>query len=343
MKKVTSQDVAKLAGVSRTTVSLVLNNVPGTHIPESTRQRVLEAARKLHYYPAAAARSLASGKTHVIGLVLCEGPDKVSADAFLPDVMRGIADEVSNHDYTLLFRAGVVPGDPNSYIKLVRGHHVDGLIVSAPRSDDPNLLELARSGFPLVLHGRLPGSNIPFVDVDNIGGAEKAVNHLIELGHRRIGLITNAPISFTSSKARLKGYRNALEAAGIPLDEDLIRFGYYLPETGYKAMMELLALANRPTAVFVASDVVAMGALAAIHEKGLKVPEEIAIVGFDDIFASAYTIPALTTVRLPAYDLGKEAARMLFRIMGGEKVDETQVFLETDLVVRKSCGGASAN
>ncbi len=343
MKKVTSQDVAKLAGVSRTTVSLVLNDVPGTHIPESTKQRVIDAARKLHYYPAAAARSLASGKTHVIGLVLCEGPDKVSADAFLPDVMRGIADEVSSHDYTLLFHTGVAPDDPNSYMKLVRGHHVDGLIVSAPRSDDPNLLELHRSDFPLVLHGQLPGSDIPSVDVDNVGGAEKAVNHLISLGHERIGLITNAPVSFTSANARLKGYRNALEKAGIPFNESLVRFGYYLPQTGYRAMIELLQLPERPTAVFVASDVVAMGALAAIHERGLKIPDDIAIVGFDDIFASAYTIPALTTVRLPAYDLGKEAAKLLFRVMGGEKLVEKQISLKTDLVVRKSCGGKGKN
>ncbi len=339
VKKVTSQDVAKLAGVSRTTVSLVLNDVPGTHIPESTRQRVLEAARKLNYYPAAAARSLASGKTHVIGLVLCEGPDKVSADAFLPDVMRGIADEVSKHDYTLLFHTNVAPNDPNSYMKLVRGHHIDGLIVSAPRSDDPNLPELAKSGFPTVLHGRLPGTDIPFVDVDNIGGAEKAVNHLIALGHKRIGLITNAPVSFTSAKARLRGYEKALEKAGIPLDENLIRYGYFLPETGYRAMTELLELPKPPTGVFVASDVVAMGALAAVHEKGLRVPEEIAIVGFDDIFASAYTVPALTTVHLPAYDLGREAAKMLFDIMGGEDFENRHMFLETSLIVRKSCGG----
>ncbi len=338
MEKATSKDVARLAGVSRTTVSLVLNNVPDVHIPEETRQRVLEAARKLDYYPAAAARSLASGKSNAIGVVLCEGQDKVAADAFLPDMMRGIADAALQHDYTVLFRA-VSNADPESpYVRLARGKHVDGFIISAPRSDDDKLLTLEETGFPIVLHGRLPGSDIPFVDVDNIGGAEKAVKHLIGLGHTRIAMITNAPLTYTSAKARLKGYKKALEEAGIAFSEDLLRFGSFLPESGYSAMSVLLALPERPTAVFVASDVVALGALAAIHDKGLKVPEDIAIVGFDDIFAAAYTIPSLTTVRLPAYKLGWQAADMLLKLIRGEKVENTKVFLDTELIIRQSCG-----
>jgi DNA-binding LacI/PurR family transcriptional regulator len=338
-KQATSQDVADLAGVSRTTVSFVLNNVPGMKISEETRQRVLEAAQQLNYYPASAARTLASGKTHRIGLVLCEQRDHLMADAFLPPFLRGVSDLAHQESYRVVFQSAEDKAGETSYVGLLREQHVDGLIVSAPRSDDSQLSRLYEEGYPLVLHGRLPDCALPFVDIDNVGGAHKAVSHLIGLGHRRIGLITNAPLSYTSSQDRLTGYRQALQGAALPLDDELVRYGEFSPQSGRKAMESLLALPFPPSAVLVASDVVALGAMAAVRKQGIRIPQDIALVGFDDIFLAAYVSPPLTTVRLPAYGLGWAAGDMLIRLINEDDLVEKQMLLESELVIRQSCGG----
>ena len=338
-KQATSQDVADLAGVSRTTVSFVLNNVPGMKISEETRQRVLEAARKLNYYPASAARTLASGKTHRIGLVLCEQRDHLMADAFLPPFLRGVSDLAHQEGYRVVFQSAEDSTGETAYGSLLREQHVDGLIVSGPRSDDSQLSRLYEEGYPLVLHGRLPDCALPFVDIDNVGGAHTAVSHLTGLGHHRIGLITNAPLSYTSSQDRLTGYSQALQEAALPLDDELVHYGEFSPQSGRKAMESLLALPSPPSAVFVASDVVALGTMAAVRERGIRIPQDIALVGFDDIFLAAYVSPPLTTVRLPAYGLGWAAGDMLIRLISEDEPLERQMLLESELVIRQSCGG----
>jgi LacI family transcriptional regulator len=331
-----------LAGVSRTTVSLVLNDVPGVHISPETRQRVLDAARQLNYYPDVSARRLASGKTRTIALVWHRGPEATYQDAFLPGLLQGITRAARHYGYHLLFRP-IEPDEPDdSYVELARGRHTDGLILSGPRSDDPHLLDLHQEGFPLVLHGQLPGADIPSVDVDNVRGARTAVEHLMALGHRRIGMITNAPLAYTSSRQRLDGYRQALKGAGLPYDESIVRHGNFDEESGRAAMEALLALDQRPTAVFVASDMVAMGALRAIQDQGLRVPKDIAVVGFDDIAASRFITPALTTVHVPTFGLGWSAAELLIRIIEQDIPDEIHVLLETELMVRESCGRRTA-
>jgi LacI family transcriptional regulator len=338
-KQATSQNVADLAGVSRTTVSFVLNNVPGMKISKETRQRVIEAARQLNYYPASAARTLASGKTHRIGLVLCEQRDHLMANAFLPAFLRGVNDLTNQEGYRLVFQSAEDRTGETAYVGLLREQHVDGLIVSSPRSDDFQLSRLHEEGYPLVLHGHLPDCSLPFVDVDNIGGACKAVSHLIDLGHRRIGLITNAPLSYTSSQDRLSGYRQALQEAELPSDDELVRCGEFCPRSGRRAMESLLALPSPPSAVFVASDVVALGAMAAVREWGMRIPRDVALVGFDDIFLAAYVSPPLTTVRLPAYGLGWAAGELLIRLISEDEPLERQMLLESELVIRQSCGG----
>ncbi|MGB9870828.1 MAG: LacI family DNA-binding transcriptional regulator [Anaerolineae bacterium] len=337
----TSRDVARLAGVSRTTVSLVLNNVPDVPISPETRQRVLEAARQLNYYPDASARRLVSGKTSTIALVWHRGPDRTYRDAFLPGLLQGVTRAARLYGYYVLFRP-IEPDEPDdAWVELARGRHTDGLILSGPRSDDTALLDLHREGFPLVLHGQLPGADIPSVDVDNERGAMTAVRHLLALGHRRIGMITNAPLAYTASRQRLEGYRRALQEAGIPYDEALVRYGNFDEESGRQAMEALLAREERPTAVFVASDMVAIGALRALQEHGLRAPEDVAIASFDDIAASRYLTPALTTVHVPTFGLGWSAAELLIRIIEGDTPNETQVRLETELIVRESCGATA--
>ncbi len=337
-KRVTSQDVAELAGVSRTTVSFVLNGVIEAKISEETRQRVLEAARQLNYYPASAARSLASGRTNVIGLVLCQSPNSIFADAYLPEVIRGLGEVAQEQGFRILLQSVEDVTRPEAYISLVREKYIDGLIVSGPRSDDAQLSHLAQEGFPIVLLGQLNEVDFNFVDVDNVGAARMATEHLITLGHQRIGLITNAPPQYTASRDRLRGYRLALEAHGLPCDENLVRYGNFREESGYEAMTQLLALEERPTAMFVACDLVAFGAMEAIKEHGLAIPDDIALVGFDDVRLAPYVDPPLTTVRLPAYAQGRRAADLLIHLINDEETTETQILLETELVIRESCG-----
>lgn len=335
-KQARSRDVAKLAGVSRTTVSFVLNDVPGVKITEETRQRVLEAARQLNYYPTAAARSLASGKTHRIGLILGEGQKRLSADAFLPTFLQGVTASVHQRGYLLVLQMAEDVPSHEAYVRLIREQQVDGLILSGPRLDDPLLTELAEDRFPLILHGRLDECDFPCVDVDNKAGGYQATTHLIGLGHRRIGFVSNAPLSYSGAQDRFAGYKQALAEHDIDLDDSLVRTAAFLPQTGRKAMAELLRQPQPPTAVFTASDVVAMGTMSAIQTAGLKIPDDVAVVGFDDIFLAAHVEPPLTTIRVPAYGLGWTAAEILISLIEGDEV--SSVTLETELVIRDSCG-----
>jgi len=340
-KRATAREVAELAGVSRTTVSFVLNSVPGMRISEETRQRVFEAARQLDYHPDATARRMAYGQTRVIGFVVRQSPDQFFADHFLPQVLSGLSRCATAQSYHILFEP-IPPGDETgTYARLVRERHVDGIVLSGPRFDDQELLKIHAEGAYVVLMGKLPGTSIPSVDVDNIGGAHIATQHLINLGYRHIALITNAPLAYTASADRLAGYRQTLEAAGIAYQEKFVRYGSFTPQSGFDAMSSLLTLDSRPTAVFVASDTVALGALQAIHQRGMNVPEDLALIGFDDIPLAEFMAPPLTSVHLPAYGLGWGAADLLIRLIAGEEIRDRHVVLETDLVMRESCGNVS--
>lgn len=338
IKRATAQDVAKAAGVSPTTVSFVLNNIEGMRISKETRNRVLEAAKSLNYHPDSSARKMARGKTSVIGLILRQNPEKAYADLFLPDVMQGISSVIRENDYQMLFIPLPPEDKEKSYSKLINERHVDGLIVSGPTEDDYELVEVFNEGAKIVMMGKIRGSNIPFIDIDNVKSAETAVSHLISLGHERIALITNAPLEFDSSSDRFKGYKNILAKNNIPFNENLIFYGDRTPESGYSAMKALIELDPLPTAVFIASDTVALGGLNALYEKGIRVPDDIAIVGFDDIALARYVNPPLTTVHLPAYSLGLGAASMLIQQINNESVESNEIILQTRLIVRQSSG-----
>jgi DNA-binding LacI/PurR family transcriptional regulator len=341
-KRVTMRQIAKAAGISRTTVSFVLNNVPGVNISTETRQRILEVARELNYIPDSAAQSLSRGRAGAIALVLRQSSHQVIGDAFLAPVVQGVAAATKDSGYYVL----IEPLDPANttatYGNLVRSRRADGILLSGPRLDDEELPRVYAENIPVVMMGQLPGTDIPFVDVDNVQGASKAVVHLLELGHRRIACITNASLAYTSSRDRLEGYRLAVEQAGIAYDQSLVRLGDFTDESGARAMNDLLENCKPlPTAVFAASDVVALGALSAIHFAGLRIPEDIALVGFDDIPLAQYVDPPLTTVRLPAYGLGWGAGQMLMRLIADPvEVKETRVFLDTEMIVRESSGSA---
>ncbi len=332
-QRATSADVAARAGVSRTTVSFVLNARADTGITDETRRRVEEAARELGYHPHGAARALAGGSSHTIGLVVRQSPEQVSVDALLAETLWGIGSEAHQGGYRVL----VEPLSPEGgrYSDLVLSERVDGLIVSGPRTDDEELVALVRAGFPIILQGSLPTLDAPSVDVDNRAGARIAVEHLLGLGHRRIGCITNAPLAYTAAADRLAGYHDALAGAGVRPDPELVVEGAFDAGSGRAAMNELLALSPRVTAVFVASDIVAFGALRALREAGRRVPADISVVGFDDIPLARHFDPPLTTIRLPARALGAAAGRALVERLAGRAVSQ-RTLLPTELIVRDS-------
>ena len=336
--RTTSFDVAKAAGTSRTTVSLVLNNVPDINISEATRQRVLEAARALNYFPDATGKKLVSGKSYTLGLVLRQSSAQVFADAFLLQVLLGVEQAAAQQGFHVLLRA-LAPEDTGGYSRLIHENHVDGIILSGPRQDDADLIHLREAGVPIMLMGQLPGSDIPFVDIDAVRDAKMAVNHLIETGHNQIGMITNAPLAYVSAQQRREGYEAALKDHGIAIRPEFLVEGNYTPESGLQAMTQLLALPQRPSAVFVASDVVAMGAVRAVKRAGLEIPQDVAIVGFDDIPLAEYFDPPLSTIHLPAYGLGWAAAERLIRIVKSEGLDQIGILLTSELVIRQSSSG----
>lgn len=336
-KRVTSQDVADLAGVSRTTVSLVLNDVEGIHISPETRQKVRNAAEQLGYIPNATAQALATQRARAIGLVMTRSPHHIASDTFLPQILGGLLDVVKQNKLRLLIESVEAEHQDRVYLELARAKHIDGMILLTPRIDDTGLKKLEEVEVPSVVMGRLDDSNLYSVDVDNRLAARQATQYLIELGHTKIACISNARPSYTAAPDRVLGYKDALIAAGITPDDDLIRYADFDPQSGFACMQSLLSSGKRFTAIFVASDNVAMGAKSALREAGLRIPDDISIIGFDDIPWAKYSDPPLTTVRLPAQELASGACLMLLDLMQGSEPEEMHKVLDTELVVRKSC------
>lgn len=332
-RRPTSADVAARAGVSRTTVSFVLNGRDGA-ISAATRERVMTAARQLDYHPHEPARQLAGGTSQTIGLVLRQSPEQVAGDALLAETLRGMTAAARLGGFRVILETLEPKG--GRYADLLRSGRTDGLVVSGPRVDDPDLRDIVRDRFAVVLQGSLPGLEVTSVDVDNRAGARGAVEHLIALGHRRIGCVTNAPLAYTAASERLDGYRDALRAAGIEPRSEWIVEAAFDAGSGHRAMAELLGRGPYD-AVFVASDVVAFGALGALRAARLQVPDDISVIGFDDIPLAAFLEPPLTTVRLPAYELGHAVGTALLDRIANPAAPR-RTLLPTELIVRSSTG-----
>jgi LacI family transcriptional regulator len=341
-RKVTSKQVAKLAGVSQTTVSFVLNNVEGANISEETRQRVFEAARELNYVPDTAAQSLVRGRTNNIALVLMQPHQQVFIDEFIPSILTGINQVTREKGFRILVELVEDGTTSDVYINLLHSKEAAGIIVyvNVPtEADVMRIVHHTQTGLPIVSLSDIH-SEIYSVNVDKLGGVRQVMKHLTRLGHRRIACISYAPENTNPhAQDRLYVYRRVLETASIPYDESLVRYGAYDPETGYEAMKSLLESSSPlPTAVYAMNDVMAFGALRAIQEHGLRVPDDIAIIGFDDIRLAQYANPPLTTVREPDVEHGRRAAEMLIALINGETPKEKHIKLATRLVVRDSCG-----
>jgi LacI family transcriptional regulator len=329
----TIEHIATLAEVSRSTVSRVLNNHPS--VRPTVRERVLQVIREQNYAPQAAARSLASSRTDTIGLLVSRSAAVSLADPFIASMIQSLFEASAQQGYFVMLAMLTADVEPGFYDRILRSRHFDGVIMFSSDIDDPILPLLIKDGGPLVLIGRHPYFlNVTSVDVENREGAREAVAHLIGLGHRRIGLI-NGQLQMEAALARRDGYKQALLEAGIAIDAELMEEGFYSEAAAYQAMLKLLDLAQPPTAVFSASDAMAIGALHACRQRGLRVPDDVALVGYDDLPLAAYATPPLTSVHQPIGEMGAHAVRVLIEQIRGQG-PATSVRLPARLVVRES-------
>jgi LacI family transcriptional regulator len=333
----TLEEIAKRAGVSRSTVSRVVNNHPS--VSDQVRERVWSVIEETGYQPHAAARSLVTRRTRTIGAIIPHAVMTLFIDPFFPLLLSGITETCNDHGYYLMLSLFNGPAtEEELYRRQVHSGHLDGVIVASTRIDDPLIPTLLDDNVPCILVGRHPDSRAGYVDFDNVAASRMAVEHLIRVGHRRIATVTG-PLSMASGQDRLAGYCQALEAHRIPVEEALIVEGDYTEGGGAMGMQRLLSAS--PTAVFAASDTMALGALKALREANLRVPQDVALVGFDDIPVAAALEPALTTVRQPIERLGSMAAELLLNLLENPpdaQAPAHRIVLPAKLIVRDSCG-----
>jgi len=335
-QSLTLEKIATAAGVSRSTVSRVINEQPNVR-PE-VRQRVLQVVEELGYHPNAAARSLVNRRSQTLGVVIPETINTVFVDPFFPNVLRGLASAANEHQYYLMLSMVSRPTDEDFYRRVLRSQMLDGVVIVSALADDPLIPRLVRDRVPFVSVGRYPDkSGVSYVDADNVRGARVATEHLLQCGRRRIATVTG-PLNMIAGLDRREGYQSALREAGLPVDEKLIVAGDFTENSGYTSMQQLLPL--EPDAVFVASDLMAVGVLRALHQAGRRVPDDVAVVGFDDAPIVDFTDPPLTTVRQPVYELGVMAVKSLLRLLERETEGPLHTILPTELVIRRSCGCA---
>lgn len=331
----TIKDIARLAGVSITTVSRALNGYDDVNT--ETKRKIQDIAEKLDYSPNVIARSLVSNKTYTIGVIFSGLAYSEVKSHFGYEILCGINDRANEKNYDILFFSTTPTKQRmRSYYDLCKERNVDGAIMWGLRIDDPYLEEvIEKSAFPCVLID-IPcsGENLGNVTTDNIEGAETAVRYLIELGHTKIAMINGYPQADVSEK-RLQGYKKALSDKDILFEPSIVIDGEFSEEGGEQAMYRVLAENPGITAVFCASDLMALGGMKALEKMGRKVPESVSVIGYDDILISSYCLPKLTTIRQDKYRMGWESAELLINMLEGKNVDHN-VTLKGELIVRNS-------
>ncbi|MFB9757500.1 LacI family DNA-binding transcriptional regulator [Ectobacillus funiculus] len=324
-------DVAKRANVSTATVSRVLRKPD--KVSKDTREKVLEAIKELNYQPNMVARQFRTKETKTVLVVI---PDVTSP--FFSEVLRGIEHIALESGYRVIL--GDTENNINrehEYIELLLQQQADGMILLTARMDRARLEEIANQ-FPVVLACEyIDELDVPTVSIDNISAARKATEHFIELGHTRIAHIAG-PMNVILSRDRLKGYEQAMISHQLHIEPLYIKEGDFSLESGYNQMLHLLELEVPPTAVFVFNDLMAIGAIKAIKDKGLRVPEDIAVVGFDNIKMTSVFEPNITTIDQPKYEIGKKAMDLLLNLMNGETLQKKKFVLKDELIIRESSG-----
>lgn len=329
----TLEAVAARAGVGRGTVSRVVNGSP--KVSEKARAAVQAAIDELGYVPNRAARMLVTRRTDTVALVVSEKEDRIFSEPYFAGIIRGISAGLADTGIQLLL--ALAQSDDNERLEsYLTGQHVDGVLLISVHGDDPLPLHLEASGMPTVLGGAPAGvTPVSYVDADNRGGARQAVEHLLRGGRRRIATITG-PQDMRVGVDRLAGYTDALAAEGLPELPDLIAYGDFSEARGVTATRELLEREPAIDAVFAASDPMAFGALRVLRERGRRVPEDVAVVGFDDSPSARHTDPPLTTVHQPVELMGREMTRLLLDRIGGRPLTEPVVIVDTRLTIRAS-------
>ena len=328
---VTIYDVAREAGVSMATVSRVVNQNP--NVKPTTRKKVLDAIERLGYRPNAVARGLASKKTTTVGVVI---PD--ISGSFFAEVARGIEDIANMYNYNIILCNSDEQKEKElRLINTLLEKQVDGLLFMGNEVTEDHKEAFGTASVPIVLTATYDDENRwPSVNIDNKQAAVDATTLLLDEGHRHVALITGPLTHPVNGFPRYQGYREALEAKGVPFDEKYVRVGDYRYQSGMEAMRELLALDEPPTAVFAASDEMAVGVIHAVQDAGKRVPEDISVIGFDNIDIASMVRPLLSTIAQPMYDIGAVSMRLLTKLMNKEEVEDPHVILQHELVLRQS-------
>jgi LacI family transcriptional regulator len=332
-KAPTIKEIARIANVSAMTVSRALNNRHS--VRGATREKILKIANRLGYMPNRIARSLVSKKSDLISLIVAD-----ISNPFFAEISRGIEDRARENGYHVIFSS--TDDDPKnleSCVRMMREMGVDGFIIAAVSLKEPIVDELLDQEIPVVLiNRRIKKSNVNYVVVDNYKGAYLAVEYLINIGYKKIGIISGRS-SVSTGKERLQGYRKGLLDHGLKFKKEYSSQGPFTEEHGKKAAKKMLTLKNRPEAIFAASDNIALGVMNAAGELGLKIPEDLAIVGFDDTIFSSNSKIRLTTVSQRKYEMGERGVQILIDLIENQQSDYiNKVVLEPRLIIRESCG-----
>ncbi|MFF3558998.1 LacI family DNA-binding transcriptional regulator [Streptomyces sp. NPDC002574] len=330
----TLEEVAARAGVGRGTVSRVINGSP--RVSEHTKAAVEAAIAELGFVPNRAARALAGNRTDAIALVIPEAETRLFAEPYFSDIIRGVGAELADTDMQLLLTLLRTPKERHRFAEYLGAHRVDGVLLVSVHENDPLPDLLEQLEMPTVLSGRRSDSeSVAYVDSDNVGGARSAVAHLLGRGCQAVATITG-PLDMYVARCRLDGYHQAIGDAGLVVDEALIARGDFTEEGGRAAMRALLERRPDVDAVFAASDVMASGALQVLRERGRRVPDDVALIGFDDSAVARHTDPPLTSVRQPIEEMGRTMARVLLEEIGAATGTRRHVVLATELVRRES-------
>lgn len=326
------EEVARLAGVSRSTVSRVINEEP--YVSAKARDAVHEAIVALGYSPNQAARTLAGNRANAIALVVSEQGSRVLSDPFFAGVLRGVHAELTGRRVQLVLMMTTQQDVEQDVVGYLSGGHVDGVLIVSLHGQDPLPLKLAEAGVPLVVCGRpLVGDGIQYVDSDNFNGALEGARYLVSTGRKRIATIAG-PKDMAVGMDRLNGWRRGMVEAGMAAD--LVAHSDFTPDGGAAAMAALLAREPDLDAVFVAADIMAMGALRVLHAENRRIPRDVAVVGFDDLMIASTALPPLTTVRQDVEQLGRTMTWCLLGQLAGEEGLPPSLLLPTSLVIRAS-------
>jgi LacI family transcriptional regulator len=333
----TIHDVARLAKVAPITVSRVINN--SGYFSAEIRDRVEKAVAELGYVPNLLARSLRSKRTDTLALILTD-----ITNPFFTTLARGVEDTASEAGFTVIFcNTDESESKEARYLQVLLQKQVDGFLLVPAQSKQGAINLIHQHGEPVVvLDRRVPAENVDIVRCDSEGGASELINLLISLGHSQVAVLSG-PRGVSTAEDRVAGYRRAMNAAGIPVDESYIFFGEFNQEGGYEMTRRALSLYPRPTALFAANNFIAIGAMKAIQDAGLDVPEDIALVGFDDLPPAMVSFPFFTVVSQPAYEMGRRATLLLLERLAQQKTETYQeIVLPTQIIVRHSSGEAIA-